>query len=59
MSRTIVIEIDENGKVDMEGHNFKGTECEKFMKEYEKAIGEKKAQKKKYERSKNTVQARA
>lgn len=40
MSRKhIIIDIDENGKCSVEGHGFKGVDCEKFIKEVCDALG--------------------
>lgn len=37
--KEIVIDIDENGNVSMDGKGFNGVECDKTMAEIEKAIG--------------------
>lgn len=37
--KQIVIDIDENGNATLEGENFIGTECEKFIREIESQLG--------------------
>ena len=39
MSKRITITFKKDGTVSMEGHNFKGAECDKFMGELEKSLG--------------------
>jgi len=38
--KKIVIEIDEDGNVSVDGKNFVGTECGKFIKEVQDALGQ-------------------
>ncbi len=40
MNEEIVIDIDPNGGVTIEGKNFVGNECTAFTKEIEQALGE-------------------
>jgi hypothetical protein len=39
MKPQIIVDIDPNGNVTMEGIGFKGTACDKAMAEIEKAVG--------------------
>ncbi|MBE3141434.1 MAG: DUF2997 domain-containing protein [Thermoplasmata archaeon] len=39
MTKEIIIEINPEGEVKIEGKNFNGMECDKFMKAFEDALG--------------------
>ena len=39
MDKKITIDFNADGSVTMEGHNFKGVECDKAMKAFEDALG--------------------
>lgn len=39
MAKEIEVIIDEEGNVSVEGHGFKGPECERAMQEVENALG--------------------
>lgn len=38
--KEIIVDIDEQGNVTMDGKGFEGTECDAFMADMEKSIGE-------------------
>ncbi len=37
--KQIVIEIDKDGNCTIDGENFQGTECDRFISEIERALG--------------------
>jgi len=39
MNKEIVITFNKDGTIESEGNGFKGPECDKFMAEFEKALG--------------------
>lgn len=39
MSKSITIDFNADGSIKMEGHNFKGAECDKAMAQLEKSLG--------------------
>jgi hypothetical protein len=38
--KEIVVDIDEDGNLSIEGQNFSGPECEKYIKEISESLGE-------------------
>jgi hypothetical protein len=39
LTKEIIIEINPDGTVKMEGKNFQGVECDRMMKKFEEALG--------------------
>lgn len=50
--KKIIIDFAEDGSLDMEGHGFSGTDCDKAMKAIEDALGVQTARRNKAEYSK-------
>ena len=51
MSKSITVDFAEDGSIKIEGHGFKGVECDKAMAEIEKSLGTQTSRKNKAEYS--------
>ena len=49
MSKQITVDFAEDGSIKIEGHGFKGVECDKAMAEIEKSLGTQTSRKNKAE----------
>ena len=49
MAKKITIEIDDKGNCKSEGHGFRGSECTRFMREIDAALGQRTGTKRKPE----------
>jgi hypothetical protein len=54
-NKKIIVDIDQTGNVSIEGENFQGPECDTFIKEIGKEIGEIKSSAKKKDYNIKTV----
>lgn len=54
-SKEIIVDINTDGSCSIEGQNFTGAECEKFIKEIEQELGQRTSEKRKAEYAQRTI----